>query len=126
VNAPQEALQAIRDSGAEAIVTKHDLELVRFLRSHKASPNRDIVIILVTGDLGTDDILAERDSGVTEIVAKPASVDRVIGHVYEALTHPRRFIDAKAYHGPDRRRRMSPYTKRERRGSGKAAVSDES
>lgn len=48
VNAPKEALEAIRDSGAEAICTKHDLELVRFLRTHKASPNRDIVIILVT------------------------------------------------------------------------------
>ncbi|MEK9754225.1 MAG: hypothetical protein VW338_13605 [Rhodospirillaceae bacterium] len=48
----------------------------------------------------------------------------MIGHLYEALTHPRRFIDAKAYHGPDRRQHVRPYTKRERRGSGKAAVSD--
>lgn len=124
-NTAKEALQAIRDSNAAAIVTHHDLDLIRFIRGHKSSPGRDIIIVLVTAELGAEDVIAERDSGVTEIVAKPASVEQVIRHLYEALTHPRRFIDAKAYHGPDRRRRDRPYGKPERRGSGKAAVSDD-
>ena len=121
----KEALQTIRDSAAGAIITQHDLDLIAFLRTHKASPNRDIVIILVTAELAAADIIAGRDSGVTEIVAKPASVDQVIKHLYEALTHPRRFIDAKSYHGPDRRRHLRDYDKPERRGGGKAAVSDD-
>ena len=125
VSAPKDALQAIHDSKADAIVSQHDLTLIRFLRTHEASPNRDIAIILVTTELNAEDILAERDAGVTEIVAKPASVERVVTHLYEALTHPRDFIEAEVYHGPDRRRHLRQYDKPERRGGGKAEVSDE-
>ncbi len=49
----------------------------------------------------------------------------MIKHLYEALTHPRRFIEAKSYQGPDRRRHLRDYDKPERRDAGKAAVSDD-
>jgi len=121
----KEALQAIRDNHADAIVVPHDLKLIKFLRSHRASPNRRIVIILVTANVGSTDIARERDSGVNEIVAKPASVEQVVTHLYAALSHPRRFIDSKIYHGPDRRRHNRVYMKEERCGTGQVAVSDE-
>ncbi len=125
-NTATEALQAIRDSDADAIVLPHDLRLINFLRNHSASPNRRIVIILVTGKLATEDILAERDSGVHEIVAKPASVEQVITHLYNSLTHPRRFVESKSYHGPDRRRHVRAYDKPERRRGGQVTISDAS
>ncbi len=112
---PKEALQAIRDSEADALVTLHDLKLVKFLRTHRASPNKRIVIILITANLGAEDILRERDSGVNEIIAKPASANQVITHLYNALSTPREFVDAKLYHGPDRRRHNRPYDRPERR-----------
>lgn len=121
---PKEALQAIRDSDADALITRHDLKLVKFLRSHKASPNKKIVIVLVTGNVGAEDILAERDAGVNEIVAKPASANQVISHLYNALTHPRRFVESKRYQGPDRRRHDRHFGKPERRGRGQATVSE--
>ncbi|MBT6094880.1 MAG: response regulator [Rhodospirillaceae bacterium] len=114
-NSPKEALQAIRDSDADALVTMHDLKLVKFLRSHRASPNQHIVIILITANLGAEEILSERDSGVNEIIAKPASANQVITHLYNALSTPRDFVDAKVYHGPDRRRHVQHYDKPERR-----------
>lgn len=122
-NSPKEALQAIQDSKADALITLHDLKLVKFLRTHRASPNKRIVIILVTANLGAEEILQERDAGVNEIVAKPASASQVITHLYNALSAPRDFIDTKLYHGPDRRRHLSRYDKPDRRQSGKAVVS---
>jgi two-component system chemotaxis response regulator CheY len=121
----KEALQAVRDNHADAIVVPHDLKLIKFLRTHRASPDKRIVIILMTANLRTADIARERDSGVNEIVAKPASVEQVISHLFGALSLPRRFIDARRYHGPDRRRHNRPYKKQERRGTGQVAVSDE-
>lgn len=122
-NTPQEALRAIRDHGADALVTLHDLKLVKFLRTNRASPNREIIIILVTANLGAMDVLQERDAGVNEIVAKPASAGQVITHLYNALAAPRDFVDAKAYHGPDRRRHNREWDKEERRHDGQDAVS---
>lgn len=118
-NTAKEALQAIRDTGADGLVMLHDLKLVNFLRKNRASPNKKIVIILVTANLGAQDILSERDSGVNEIVAKPASAEQVITHLYNALGHPRQFIDVEKYHGPDRRRHIRAYDKPDRRRGSK-------
>ena len=121
---PKAALRAIRDNHADALITQHDLQLVKFLRNHRASPDKRIIIVLVTSNVGAEDILAERDAGVNEIVAKPASAGQVIDHLYGALTHPRRFIDTNRYHGPDRRRHMGGRHSPERRGRGQATVSE--
>jgi CheY-like chemotaxis protein len=123
-NSASEALQLIRDAHADALITLHDLKLVKFLRNNRLSPNRDIIIILITANLGAEEILLERDCGVNEIVAKPASVMQVITHLYDSLTHPRRFIDVLRYHGPDRRRHTRKYSKPERRINGQAKVSE--
>jgi two-component system, chemotaxis family, chemotaxis protein CheY len=121
-NTASETLQLIRDHHVDALITLHDLKLIKFLRNNRLSPNRDIIIILLTANLGAKDIHSERDSGVNEIVAKPASISQVITHLYDALIHPRKFINVQRYHGPDRRRHTKSYNKTERRSTDQTEI----
>ncbi len=80
------------------------LDFVRLIRKGQDSPNPYLPIIMLTGYTELERVTEARDAGVTEILAKPISVEALHSRIVNIIEKPRPFIKAKHYFGPDRRR----------------------
>ncbi|MCG6122431.1 MAG: response regulator [Microvirga sp.] len=92
------------------------LALARRMRDRATSPNPFIPILMVTAYAEKGRVVAARDAGVSDFVAKPVTprilYDRILGLVLDQ----RPFVATKDYFGPDRRRAdPPPYRGPERR-----------
>lgn len=96
------------------------LEFARQIRSDAAILDRQVPIILLTSQTQYAKIVAARDSGVTEIVAKPISPKLLQDRVVYVFQQPRPFVEAASYVGPSRRRRAATFNGDDRRGFGVA------
>jgi CheY-like chemotaxis protein len=94
------------------------LELIRKLRDPKTSPNPYMPIIMITGFSDRTRVLAARDAGVTEFIAKPITAKAVLDRLTAALYRRRPFVESQSYFGPDRRRSVSEDDANPRRRSG--------
>lgn len=83
------------------------IELVRHLRLSPNSPNRSIPIIMLTGKGEYVDVTTARDVGITEFLVKPFTVQTLFERLEHLVDHPRPFILAENFVGPDRRRRSA-------------------
>lgn len=92
------------------------LTFVRMLRDPEKSKNPYVPVIFCSAYTERELIERARDTGVSEIMAKPITVKAVHAKIEEILKRPRDFIESDRYFGPDRRRRSDrPATKGERR-----------
>jgi len=99
------------------------LELTQMIRQPGANSNPYVPIIMLTGHSEKKRVIAARDAGVTEFLAKPISAKGLYQRVLNVVANPRPFIRTKNYFGPDRRRNANPnYAGPERRKGGKADV----
>lgn len=96
------------------------LAMTRAVRLDPDSPNPYIPIVMMTAYTEHHRIVAARDAGVTEIVAKPLSVASLFSRLIAVVDRPRAFIRIKSYFGPDRRRRQIAFPGRDRRRAAKA------
>ena len=94
------------------------LDLARQVRSDAAILDRQVPIILLTSQTQYAKIVAARDSGVTEIVAKPISPKLLQDRIVYVFQQPRPFVEAASYVGPSRRRRDANFAGEDRRGTG--------
>jgi DNA-binding response OmpR family regulator len=93
------------------------------IRQPGANANPYVPIIMLTGHSEKKRVVAARDAGVTEFLAKPISAKSLYHRVLNVVANPRQFIKTKNYFGPDRRRSTSAnYVGPERRKGGKADV----
>jgi CheY-like chemotaxis protein len=91
------------------------LMLLRWVRRHKESPSRFIPFVMVTAHAERRKVAEARDMGVTEMLAKPYSIDNVATRLLQAIDKPRQFVHTGDYFGPDRRRHQEAFTDRDRR-----------
>jgi two-component system chemotaxis response regulator CheY len=98
------------------------LDFVRQVRTAEDSPNQFLPIIMMTGHTERHRIFKARDAGVTEFLAKPITAKTLLLRLTNIIEHPRPFVRAKGYFGPDRRRRSEDYTGPERRGQKTADI----
>ncbi len=91
------------------------LMLLRWVRRHKESPDRFIPFLMVTGYADREKVMEARELGITEILAKPFSVQNVADRLIQVIERPRQFVHTSSYFGPDRRRQEMPYSGEERR-----------
>jgi two-component system, chemotaxis family, chemotaxis protein CheY len=99
------------------------LELTQMIRQPGANANPYVPIIMLTGHSEKKRVIAARDAGVTEFLAKPISAKSLYQRILNVVVNPRPFIKTKNYFGPDRRRNVNPnYIGPERRKGGKADV----
>jgi two-component system, chemotaxis family, chemotaxis protein CheY len=99
------------------------LELTQMIRQPGANSNPYVPIIMLTGHSERKRVVAARDAGVTEFLAKPISAKALYQRILNIVANPRPFIRTKSYFGPDRRRNVNPnYAGPERRKGGKADV----
>lgn len=91
------------------------LMLLRWVRIHKESPNRFIPFMMLTGFADSDRVAEARDLGVSEVLAKPFSVNTVAEKVLQIIGSSRQFVQTDNYFGPDRRRQNLTFGEDERR-----------
>lgn len=77
--------------------------------------NPMVPIFLVSGGPKRRDVESARDLGFTDVLARPLSAATVMRKVRTALGHPRPFIAAEDFFGPDRRSPARVWTGRDRR-----------
>ncbi|MBX3480060.1 MAG: response regulator [Caulobacter sp.] len=109
-----EALAALRHQSIDIVMTDlamqplDGIDFVRLIRQSPDSPNQMIPIVMITGHSTQRRVSEARDAGVTEFLAKPVTARGVIERITQVVDHPRAFIRAGDYFGPDRRRRVEP------------------
>ena len=81
-------------------------EFVKMVRTATDSPNKTIPIIMMSGQSKYQDVIAARDSGVNEFLAKPISPTTLYQRILSVIEDPREFVTNKSYTGPCRRRQM--------------------
>jgi two-component system chemotaxis response regulator CheY len=126
-NDGQAGLQELRSGPVDVAIVDwmmepmDGLEFVRQVRTAEDSPNPFLPIIMMTGHTERHRIFKARDAGVTEFLAKPITAKTLLLRITNIIEHPRPFVRAKGYFGPDRRRRNEDYQGPERRGTGRPA-----
>jgi two-component system chemotaxis response regulator CheY len=108
---PDEALKEMRRAPPDIVFLdwmlggQDGLRFVRFIRRLPDAMNPYVPIIMMTGHGDIDHVMRARDAGVTEFLVKPISPLAVAQRLETVIHHPRPFIRAQNYVGPDRRRR---------------------
>lgn len=103
---------------AELIMPKlGGLELLKEVRA-MPDQNRFLPFIMMTTATDRANVLAARNFGVSEFIAKPITPAVVLTRIKEVIYRPRPFVDSSRYFGPDRRRRNMEGMGDERRGTG--------
>jgi len=85
------------------------VDLVKLMRTATDSPNPYLPVIMLTAHTEHYRVELARDAGITEFCAKPVTALDLYRKICEVIEHPRPFIRAGAYFGPDRRRHDETY-----------------
>lgn len=110
-----EALQIMRTQQVDVVMTDlamqplDGIDFVRLLRNSPDSPNQMCPVIMITGHSTSRRVSEARDAGVNEFLAKPVTARGVIERIGEIVEHPRPFIRAGDYFGPERRRKTDTH-----------------
>ena len=101
---------------AEQIMLPLDgLDLARMIRTNPDSPNPTVPVLMIAAPPRTDEVVAARDSGVTEYMAMPFSVTTLYNRLVFIIEQPRLFVCDGEYFGPDRRRSVKDFMGDEKR-----------
>ena len=104
---------AVQDNPPDLLIVDWEMEpmdgieLVKKIRNDDASPDRLLPIIMITAHSERPRIIAARDAGVNEYLMKPVSARVLFSRLNAVIEHPRRFVRAGEYFGPDRRRKRT-------------------
>ncbi|WP_164516697.1 response regulator [Minwuia thermotolerans] len=110
----EQALADMRGALPDILLLDHRMEgmdgisLARFLRTAGDSPNPYLPIIMVSAHSEQKNVVAAREAGINEYVAKPISVTILADRLSAVIERARPFVKTEDYFGPDRRRRKNP------------------
>lgn len=109
-----QGLQMMRNHAVDIVMTDlsmqplDGIDFVRLLRNSPDSPNQMCPVIMITGHSTMQRVHEARDAGVNEFLAKPLTARGVVERLNQVVEHPRPYVRAGEYFGPDRRRRADP------------------
>tara|TARA_R110000787_G_scaffold137458_10_gene250517 strand:+ start:58846 stop:59334 length:489 start_codon:yes stop_codon:yes gene_type:complete len=107
----EETLKMLADKPTDLILMelgadpKSGIGMVKAIRDPKRCKTPKVAITVVTGLSDKRSVLAARDAGVNDFIAKPVSADALHKRLDRLARKPQEFVENKAYFGPDRRRR---------------------
>jgi len=119
----EDALVRIKEIEPDILITDNlmqpmdGLELTRQIRKGVDGIDPFLPVIMVSGMTERSSIIAARDSGVTEFLAKPMTVRLLYLRICSVIKIPRTFVRTDEFIGPDRRRRPMPYGDNDRRAT---------
>ena len=86
------------------------------VRSSKTPRIRMLPLLVLSSDTRVPRIMASRDAGATELMAKPISAEAVYRRLVQVIERPRPFVRVgDDYFGTDRRRQIRDFTGGDRR-----------
>jgi CheY-like chemotaxis protein len=104
--------------GEEETGNSEDAEKRKNAMNERQQAISRIPIIIISAFSEVERVIAARDAGANDFLAKPLSPRAILEHLTMVLRHPYEFIDAERYVGPDRRRRSpDDYDGDDRRGN---------
>jgi DNA-binding response OmpR family regulator len=112
VNNGEKALEALQDRPCDVLILDAamrplgGIELARRIRHNEEKVDPFIPIIIVSDTPVLGEVMGARDAGVTEYLAKPLSAKILELHMRALMKHPRPFVKAESFIGPDRRHRI--------------------
>lgn len=119
----EDAIRAVNTTPVDIILLDYQLdtmtgaELTWTLRHNLRCMNRTTPVLLLASTPDREAIITARDAGAHEILAKPVNPRNLYLKMHGVLAHPRKFIVAKTYVGPCRRRQNKDFPPElERRG----------
>ena len=104
-----EAIQMMQKHAFDFIITEWNTQqldgigMLEFVRRNPKSPNPTIPIIMLTGRAEAVDVNLARNYGINEYVIKPFTAKSIYSRLERIIEHPRSFVVAKSFVGPDRR-----------------------
>jgi len=100
------------------------LELTQLIRQPDDGAHCFVPIIMITSQPDKALVVAARDAGITEFLAKPFSAKALYERIVYVISNPRPFVKTKTFFGPNRRRNSGPKHPGgpDRRRGGKADV----
>ncbi|WP_439813944.1 response regulator [Zavarzinia sp. CC-PAN008] len=121
-----DAIGRLKMSKIDIVLTEWDMPgitgeaFIRAIRAGEAGPNAFLPIILLTGQTDRVTVRKARDSGVTEVLAKPISARTLLDRLIYVVEHPRDFIRTTSgtFFGPDRRRHVKAVHEGQERRAG--------
>ncbi len=119
---PEYAFELLAERSADIVFTDwsphlNGIEFLNTVRKHPDTPSPFTPVIMVSANTEPDHIIAARDNGMTEYVAKPFTAKRIYNRVWEVVERQRQFIRNSSFFGPDRRRRLMKPKSTERRST---------
>ncbi|MSO84831.1 MAG: response regulator [Rhodospirillales bacterium] len=81
---------------------------IRQLRRHANAASRFIPVVVTSAYTEVHHVVASRDAGADQFLAKPFTVKLIFQHLKTVVEHQQPFVRTKAYFGPDRRRKTKP------------------
>ncbi|MBS0297299.1 MAG: response regulator [Proteobacteria bacterium] len=117
----EEALKAINDFRPDIVVTDYampkldGIALARIVRGEPDGRVAQVPIVMVSGHAHHGHVLAARDAGVNEFVAKPVTGRNLADRIRRIVVEDRVFVRTESYNGPCRRRHAMAYDGAERR-----------
>ena len=85
------------------------IDLTELIRTSSKSPNPYIPVIMISAYSDEARVQMVRDHGVTEFLAKPFTVERLMERLETVIENPRPFVRTDSYFGPDRRRQQDQF-----------------
>jgi DNA-binding response OmpR family regulator len=130
----QEVVQILMTEPIDLVIIDDyaPLDGVKFLKTLRKGSSKlpnAVPVMFVTAVAERERIVAARDAGANEIMLKPFTAAQLTARLTTTVKKPREFVEAKAYVGPDRRRKRDDASalnrrdgdengeRRERRGS---------
>ena len=124
----EEALAMLRDQACDMAIVDcamrpvGGIEMTQRIRAGTSTIDPFLPVILVSGHAEIAEIIAARDAGANEYLAKPLSAKILDLRLNSVIKHPRPFIRADSFFGPDRRRHAPESFKGSERRSNKPDV----
>jgi len=91
------------------------LTFTRRLRMDSTSPNPFVPILMMAGSGHQNRVIKARDAGVPDYLVKPFTARALSQKIEHIVEHPRSFVLAETYTGPDRRRKNMKFDHPDRR-----------
>lgn len=90
-------------------------EMIEWIRSHNHDMVKFLPIIMISAYASEDVVTKGRDIGANEALVKPVSGEKLAARILSVINHPRPFVKAPGFFGPDRRRKKQFFDGEEKR-----------
>ena len=125
-----EALNLMRDFPPDVVIADsvmkpiNGIQMTKIIRSEESEFDHFTPVIILSSHADVNEIVGARDVGANEYLAKPVSAKILELRLHAVIDHPRPFVRADNFFGPDRRRQETDKYKGDNRRESEAVLVD--